>query len=229
MARIRLDRAALREIVGDNAKYIRAFEEMFADATITTPDQIAILLALVNQSAVAAEDAAGNADSAARAAQDALQAVGLVPDYGQRVSELEQLAESLLGQVLAIPEPKNEQQGVFTAVAGENIAATDLVNVYDDAGTVKIRRADADASQYEAVGFVEAAYSTGAVATVQTVGVIRGLSGLTVGAYHYLSDVNPGDVTATAPTTVGHIVQSVGIAVSTSELSFNPVPGIIIV
>lgn len=106
-------------------------------------------------------------------------------------------------------------------VASEALNAGDLVNVFDDAGTPKIRKADA-ATNKEAHGFVKASVSAGASGTVYFDGTISGLTGLTAGTRYYLSSTTAGATTATPPTTSGFIVQYVGFAISSTELSFEP-------
>lgn len=108
------------------------------------------------------------------------------------------------------------------AVASENLSAGDVVNLYNDAGTLKARKADATGGvAKKADGFVIAAVTSGANATVYFDGTITGLSGLTPGEIYYLS-TTAGAVTTTIPTTATHIAQSVGKALSATELSFEP-------
>jgi len=52
-------------------------------------------------------------------------------------------------------------------------------------------------------------------------GTITGLSGLTVGV-QYLSDATAGAFTATAPSTSGHYIQRVGVALDTTTLLVMP-------
>jgi len=114
----------------------------------------------------------------------------------------------------------------ITVVASESLAANDLVNVWDDAGTPKARKADASTVGKEAVGFVTDSYAAAASATVYLDGRITGLTGLTTGARHYLSAATPGAVTTTPPAASGNVVQYVGLAMSTSILDFvetNPI------
>lgn len=106
-------------------------------------------------------------------------------------------------------------------VASENLAAGDLVNVWDDTGTIKVRKADATSPSKRAHGFVLSSVSSAANATVYFEGTITGLSSLTLGGTYFLG-TTAGAVTTTAPTTVGHIVQQVGVAISATELSFEP-------
>lgn len=107
------------------------------------------------------------------------------------------------------------------AVASEPLSAGDLVNIYDNAGVVSVRKADA-ATNKEAHGFVKSAVPSGGNATVYFGGTISGLSGLTPGARQYLSGTTAGQRTETAPTTPGYIVQYVGFATSTTSMSFEP-------
>lgn len=107
-------------------------------------------------------------------------------------------------------------------VASEALSAGDLVNVWDDAGTAKMRKADADTISKKAHGFVKDAVSSGATGKIYPEeNVITGLSGLTIGATYFLSQT-AGGVTTTAPTGANVISQSVGYALSATELLFRP-------
>lgn len=106
-------------------------------------------------------------------------------------------------------------------VASETIAAGDLVNVWADADTSKVRKADASDPGKRAHGFAPAGITSGAsgVVTLRE-GELTGLSGLTIGAQYYLSDTTPGGISNIGPVTVSNIVQRVGVALSATELSF---------
>lgn len=108
-----------------------------------------------------------------------------------------------------------------TIMASEALAAGDLVNLWDDAGTLKARKADASNGR-KADGFVLAGVSSGASAIVYFDGTNTQQSGMTLGAIHYLSHTVPGRATTTIPTTAGHIVQQVGKALSATQLTFEP-------
>lgn len=108
-----------------------------------------------------------------------------------------------------------------TLVASENLAAGNLVNVWDDSGTVKVRKADASSASKRAHGFVLSSVTSGATATVYFEGTVTGLSSLTLGGNYFLS-ATAGGITTTAPSTATHIVQQVGVAISATELSFEP-------
>lgn len=108
-----------------------------------------------------------------------------------------------------------------TITASENLAAGDLVNVWDDSGTTKIRKADATAEGKEADGFVLASVTSGQSGLVYFDGTISGLSGLTRGARYFLSADTPGAITTTPPSSTGNVVQRVGKAKSATELVFE--------
>lgn len=108
-----------------------------------------------------------------------------------------------------------------TIVASENLSAGDFVNMWNDGGTIKVRKADASNGR-RADGFVLSAFSSAANATVYHEGSNTQLSGLTLGATYYLSGSVAGGITTTAPSTSGHIVQEVGRAAGATRLTFEP-------
>lgn len=114
-----------------------------------------------------------------------------------------------------------------SAVASENLAAGDLVNVWNDSGTVKIRKADATSAGKEASGYVLSSVSSSASATVYLEQKVTGLTGLTAGAVYYLS-TTAGGVTSTAPSSSGNVVQRIGRAASTTVLIFQPGPPVVL-
>ncbi len=109
--------------------------------------------------------------------------------------------------------------------AGEYLWAGDWVNLYDDSGTLKVRKADATAEGKRAHGFVLAAVSAGSGAVLCTSGVNNQISGLTLGADYWLA-TTAGAETATAPTGSGNVSQRLGIALSATEIPFQPGPAV---
>jgi len=105
--------------------------------------------------------------------------------------------------------------------AGEALSAGNLVNLYDNAGTINARKADASTEGKEAYGFVLDAATSGSPVTVYFARKITGLAGLTDGARYYLA-TTPGGVTATAVSGAGKIDQFIGRAISATELAFEP-------
>ena len=107
-----------------------------------------------------------------------------------------------------------------TIVASESLAAGDIVNIWNDAGTAKVRKADASAEGKEAHGFVLGAVSSAANALVYFEGRNTQLSGLTPGATLFLSTM-PGAVTSTPPSAPGNVVQVCGMAYAANGLNFE--------
>jgi hypothetical protein len=105
--------------------------------------------------------------------------------------------------------------------ASENLAAGDLVNVWNDSGTAKARKADATTAGKEANGFVLSAVTLGNNATVYFDGTDTQLSSLTPGGVYYLA-TTAGGVTDTPPSGSGNVLQRVGRALSATELTFEP-------
>lgn len=106
-------------------------------------------------------------------------------------------------------------------VASEALTAGDFVNVYNDTGTPKCRKADASDGTKPANGFVLDNVDQDANATVYFDSENTALTGMTIGARQYLSET-AGDITETAPTTSGALVQYLGTARSATELGFDP-------
>lgn len=119
--------------------------------------------------------------------------------------------------------------GADTALtqASENLAAGDLVNVWNSSGA-RARKADATTAGKEAVGFVLSAVTSGQNATVYFEGTVTGLTGLTIGARYYVSAAAAGQVTDTPPSAAGNVVQYVGTAITATSLSFEPDDGIVL-
>lgn len=103
-------------------------------------------------------------------------------------------------------------------VAFEALAAGDFVNIFDDGGTVKSRKADATDPLKRATGFVVAAVAAAASGDVYFEDFNSQVSGLTIGVEQYLS-TTPGEVTDTPPSAAGNITQRLGMALSTTEMS----------
>lgn len=103
--------------------------------------------------------------------------------------------------------------------ASENLAAGDWVNVWNDAGTPRVRKADATSAGKPADGFVLAAVTSGNNATVYTDGINNQVSGQTAGDVFLQTTAGTGG--ATAPSAAGNVVQRVGTAVSATAVVFE--------
>lgn len=122
------------------------------------------------------------------------------------------------GQLTEAMMPTGVGRDVNTYTASEALAAGAIVNIWDDAGTIKIRNADASTNK-PAHGFVSQAVTSGAVAEVYAEGTNASVSGLS-SVDIYLSGT-AGQVTGTIPTTSGHLVQKVGVYASASSFNFE--------
>lgn len=101
-----------------------------------------------------------------------------------------------------------------------SLAAGDFVNVFNDNGVAKVRKADASSGVAPANGFVLASYTIGATATVYWGGLNNQLTGLTPGL-HYLH-TTAGASNHVAPSSSGNIVQRLGFAISSTVINFQP-------
>jgi hypothetical protein len=108
---------------------------------------------------------------------------------------------------------------VAVVAASENLAAGDLVNIFNDTGTPKVRKADATTVGKEAHGFVQAGVTSGANATIYFEGTNANVTGQTAGPV-FLS-TTAGLSTSTAPSAAGNVVQRVGFAISSTAMNFQ--------
>lgn len=104
--------------------------------------------------------------------------------------------------------------------ASENLAAGDFVNVWNDSGTAKVRKADGSTSGKYAHGFVLASVTSGQTALVYFEGPNTAITGATPGEV-FLSASTAGSYTSTAPTGAGKTVQKLGVAVSATVINFE--------
>lgn len=100
----------------------------------------------------------------------------------------------------------------------EAISAGDFVNIWSSAG-FKARKADATAAGKHAMGFVLAAFGSGAAATVYFEGTNTAVSGQTPGDVFLATTA--GGATGTAPSGSGNVVQPIGFATSATSINFN--------
>lgn len=103
--------------------------------------------------------------------------------------------------------------------ASEALAAGDEVNIWNDAGAFKVRKADATVAGKESQGFVLSAFALGTPATVYFEGTNTAKTGLTPGV-QFLS-TTAGQVQAAAPTGAGQVVQRVGFATSATAMNYQ--------
>lgn len=109
--------------------------------------------------------------------------------------------------------------------SSENLAAGDLVNIWNSTGA-KARKADATTAGKEAHGYVISAVTSPANATVYFEGTNAAVTSQTPGVV-YLS-TTAGLSTSTAPSGSGNVVQRVGFATSTTSLNFQSQPPVVL-
>ena len=117
--------------------------------------------------------------------------------------------------------PAGVGRETFRATASEAISAGDLVNTHVVNNALRIRKADASLEDGKAVGFVLANVANAAEGTVYITGSNTAAANMVPGRTYYLSQV-AGKVIANAPAGAGEIVQEVGVAVTATELAFQP-------
>ena len=131
------------------------------------------------------------------------------------------VALSSTGQIDNSMMPTGIGADTASIVASEALAAGNLVNVWNNAGTPAVRKADGSTSGKEAHGFVLSAVASAGTATVYFAGNDTAVTGLT-GGVQFLSATTPGASTSTAPTGSGQTVQRVGLATAATNLQFEP-------
>lgn len=131
------------------------------------------------------------------------------------------------GRLDASVMPVGIAADVATLPATEALAVGDFVNIYSATGTASVRKADASNAGKEAHGYVLAAVTSGANATIYFDGRNTAVTGMTPGVA-FLSATNPGKATATCPTGSGQLQQRIGVAVAATEINFEAVTPIVL-
>ena len=111
--------------------------------------------------------------------------------------------------------------GADTAIidASEGLAAGDWVNLWNDGGAAKVRKADATTAGKEVHGFVLSAVTSGNPATVYFEGTNTQVTGQTPGPVYLQTTAGAGG--ATIPSASGNVVQQIGVAVSATAVNFE--------
>lgn len=104
--------------------------------------------------------------------------------------------------------------------ASEALAAGDYVNIWSSAGSFRARKADASVAGKEAHGYVLAAVSSGASATIYFEGSNTQVTGQAPGVV-FLSAATPGLGATAAPSATGNTVQRIGFATSATNVNFQ--------
>lgn len=109
----------------------------------------------------------------------------------------------------------------YVLPASENISTGDLINAYVDAGVMTVRLADGSDPAKFCNGFARSGIASGSRGPVLFAGFNDKVTVSTGASEVWLSDVTPGAFTDTPPTTVGHLLQTVGTAVLGLGLAFD--------
>lgn len=123
------------------------------------------------------------------------------------------------GRISSTMMPVGIGADTATITASENLAAGDFVNIWNNAGTPNVRKADATTAGKHAMGFVLSAVTASNPATVYFEGTNTSVTGQTAGQV-FLA-ITAGQATATAPSAAGNIVQRIGFAVSATAINFQ--------
>lgn len=108
--------------------------------------------------------------------------------------------------------------------ASEAISFGALVNLYNNAGALNARNANATNNTRPCYGYLSEAGGTAGAGAYTEVIVISGLiatSGLTPGTRYFLATSN-GQITSAAPVAAGNVEQVVGIALGADHFLFQP-------
>ncbi len=96
---------------------------------------------------------------------------------------------------------------IDSALSSEAITAGNAINIWDDAGTRKVRKADSSVP-YPCHGFATETVASGVLCKFDTDGGKQPVTGVTIGLTYYLS--TGGAVTTNPAETATHIIQKVG-------------------
>ncbi len=106
-----------------------------------------------------------------------------------------------------------------TITASESLGAGNWVNIWNDTGTAKVRKADATTAGKEVHGFVLSAVTSGNPATVYFEGTNTQVTGQTPGPVYLQTTAGAGGTTI--PSASGNVVQQIGVAVSATAVNFE--------
>lgn len=109
----------------------------------------------------------------------------------------------------------------------ENLTAGQFVNIWNNAGNLRVRRANGASAGQEVDGFVLSSFTSGQTATVYVAGINNAVSGLTVGDIVYMSATVAGGVQNTPPSANGQVAQKLGKVLSATSILFNPAEPIV--
>lgn len=129
--------------------------------------------------------------------------------------------------ILQLIQAVAAQSGSLNVIFSELVAFGGLVQLWLNGGVLNARNANSGTGGSSGAvqpchGFCNspAGVAIGATGYVQrNAGLIQGLAGLTIGSDYWLSTTN-GVPSVTKDVTAGHLEQHIGVAISTSTISF---------
>lgn len=121
------------------------------------------------------------------------------------------------GDIDASMLPPGIAPDISVITASEGLSSGDFVNIWNDAGTPKARKADGSTSGKHAHGFVLEAVSQGNPADVYFDTDNNQVTGATAGDV-FLSATTPGGFQASAPSGTGQVVQRLGVATAATNI-----------
>lgn len=104
-------------------------------------------------------------------------------------------------------------------IASEALTAGNYVNIWNDVGAFKVRKADATVAGKHAMGFVLAGFAAAAAANVYFEGTNTQVTGQTPGGVFL--QITAGLGGATVPSAAGNVVQAIGFATSATSVNFQ--------
>lgn len=106
--------------------------------------------------------------------------------------------------------------------AGVNLTAGQIVNLYDNAGTLNARLAQANAASTMAHGIVNETVLAGETASINFLRTYTELiGGLAVGTLYYLDPAVAGGITNVRPAAAGQIIQPIGVGLTSSTFAMD--------
>lgn len=145
----------------------------------------------------------------------ALKVLSAITGYTGNANEI--IATDGTGRINANLMPVGIGADITTVNAGETLAAGDFVWINSSGEAVKAT----NALEKPADGFVIDNVTSGQPASVYRSGHNTALTGLTAGTRYWLGTAGGVIVAGSVPTAAGTIVQSLGVANSTTSLNFD--------
>jgi hypothetical protein len=107
-------------------------------------------------------------------------------------------------------------------IAGSAISRGQMVNLYNNAGVLNARPAQANSMSTMAHGIANSAAAAGnRIEMFWLRGLVDSIGSMTVGTLYYLHPTVAGAVQNAAPVTAGQIVQPVGLALAAATLNMD--------